>query len=232
MLRFAILELLEHKPLSGYELKRRFGGSIVFFWRANQSQIYRELRKMEKAGLILGHKVTHEWRPTKTIYEVTPKGREETVKWLRKAPRLQAIKDEMMLKCFAFNLVSPEDAEAQIRHHQHLHEESLEGYLKTRKQLQQRHENLLETDDPVVFWNVLTLEHCISFEEMYINWCKWALAQQKDFLCRQGKLDERKKRSPTARLKEATFASRDTEAENQQEISAKRGETPPRRFET
>ncbi len=232
MLTFAILELLHRKPLSGYELKKRFSGSIVFFWKANHSQIYPELKRMEREGLVASQRVVHEWRPTKKVYSITSKGEEELKVWLKERPKLQSVKDEMMLKCFAFNLVSPEDAEAQIRHHQQLHEESLDGYLKTRKQLQQRHENLSETDDPVVFWNVLTLEHCISFEEMYINWCKWALARQKDFLCRQGKLDERKKRGSTARPKEAAFASRDTEAGNQREISAKRAETPPRRFET
>ena len=232
MLTFAILELLHRKPLSGYELKKRFSGSIVFFWKANHSQIYPELKRMEREGLVVGKRVVHEWRPTKKVYSITAKGEGQLKAWLREKPKLQSVKDEMMLKCFAFNLVSPEDAEAQIRHHQRLHEERLDGYLKTKKQLQQRHENLFETDDPIVFWNVLTLEHCISFEEMYIGWCRWALARQKDFLCRQGTVDEREKPGSMAHGKEADFASRNTEAEEQQEIRAMRGETPPRRFET
>ena len=184
MLSFAILELLHRKPLSGYELKKRFGGSIVFFWKANHSQIYPELKRMEEAGLVVSSRVTHEWRPTKRVYAITPKGEETLKAWLLKKPKIQAVKDEMILKAFAFNLVPGEEAEAQLIHHQQLHEQRLGVYLKTKRQLEQRHKNLLETDDPIVFWNVVALEHCISFEQMYIEWCKWALARQKDFLRR------------------------------------------------
>jgi DNA-binding PadR family transcriptional regulator len=181
MLRFAILELLAHKPLSGYELKRRFNGSIVFFWRANQSQIYRELRKMEKAGLIAGHKIPHEWRPTKTVYEVTAKGRAETVNWLRKAPRLQAIKDEMMLKCFAFNLISDDEAAAQIEHHRRLHQKQMDFYLQLERQLEERHGQLSRTRDPILFWNVQCLCHAIEYERMYLEWCARTLERHREF---------------------------------------------------
>lgn len=181
MLSFAILELLHHKPLSGYELKRRFNGSIVFFWRANQSQIYRELRKMEKAGLIVGHKVTHEWRPTKTVYEVAAKGRAALVAWLEKPPRLQAVKDEMMLKCFAFNLVPADRADAQLAHHQWLHQQQLDFYLKLESQLEERHGPLSATRDPILFWNGLCLYHAIDYERMYVEWCGRALARHRSF---------------------------------------------------
>jgi len=184
MLSFAILELLHRKPLSGYELKKRFGGSIVFFWKANHSQIYPELKRMEEAGLVVSSRVTHEWRPTKRVYAITPEGEQTLKAWLRQKPKIQAVKDEMILKTFAFNLVPGEEAEAQLTHHQQLHEQRLEVYLKTKRQLEQRHKNLPETDDPIVFWNVIALEHCISFERMYIEWCGWALARQKDFLRR------------------------------------------------
>jgi DNA-binding PadR family transcriptional regulator len=181
MLKFAILELIDHKPLSGYELKRRFNGSIVFFWRANQSQIYRELRKMEKAGLIVGHKVTHQWRPTKTVYEVTPKGRAETVNWLRRAPKLQAIKDEMMLKCFAFNLIPPSEADAQLKHHQRLHQKQLDVYLEIERQLEERHGPLSRTRDPILFWNAQSLYHAIGYERMYLEWCDRSFERHRAF---------------------------------------------------
>ncbi len=181
MLRFAILELLERRPLSGYELKRRFQGSIVFFWRANHSQIYRELKLMEKDGLVVGSKVPHDWRPTKTVYAVTSKGREALVEWLREKPKLRGVKDEMMLKCFAFHLVPPEEAEAQLAHHQKLHQQRLEQYLKIEKQLEDRHGQLLETRDPILFWNALCLYQAMDHERMYVEWCRWAIARHKDF---------------------------------------------------
>ena len=42
-LRHAILGLLSHQPQSGYDLNRAFTSSVVYFWYADQSQIYRTL---------------------------------------------------------------------------------------------------------------------------------------------------------------------------------------------
>jgi len=182
MLRFAILELLERKPLSGYELKRRFQGSIVFFWRANHSQIYRELKLMEKDGLVVGNKIPHDWRPTKTVYAVTPKGREKLIEWLREKPKLRGVKDDMMLKCFAFHLVAPQEARAQLAHHRKLHEQRLEQYLKIKQQLEERHGEVLDTRDPILFWNSLCLYQAMAYERMYIEWCQWAMARYDDFI--------------------------------------------------
>ncbi len=181
MLRFAILELLHRKPLSGYELKRRFQGSIVFFWRANHSQIYLELKRMEKDGLVEGNRIAQDLRPTKKVYAVTPKGREELVQWLRRKPKLQGTKDEMVLKCFAFHLISPEEADEQLFHHRKLHEGRLGHYLEIKRDLEERHGDLARTRDPILFWNALCLDHAIEYERMYINWCERALARHRIF---------------------------------------------------
>jgi virulence activator alpha len=86
-----------------------------------------------------------------------------------------------MLKCFAFHLISPDEADEQILHHCELHQERLRCYLKMKKQLEERHGDLLKTRDPILFWNVLTLHHAIESERMYIEWCEWALARHRDF---------------------------------------------------
>lgn len=190
MLRFAILELLLVKPLSGYELKRRFEGSIVFFWRANHSQLYPELRRMEKDGLVASNQVTQGSRPTKRLYTVTPAGREALRMWLRQPPRLRGVKDEMMLRCFSFQLVEPAEARDQIAECQRLHNRQLDFYLGVKRQLEERHGDLSETDDPIIFWNVQCLYHAIDYEEMYVNWCTRALLDQEAFLRKQAERDE------------------------------------------
>ena len=117
MLVYAILELLQHKPLSGYELKKRFSGSIVFFWHARHSQVYPELKRMEKQGLIAGTRVEQETRPAKRVYAITADGERALKAWLKRPVALQAVKDQMMLKTFAFHLIEPQEAAAQLRHH-------------------------------------------------------------------------------------------------------------------
>ena len=46
-LRHAILGLLFYAPQSGYDLSRAFASSVVHFWHADQSQIYRTLDRLE-----------------------------------------------------------------------------------------------------------------------------------------------------------------------------------------
>ncbi|EMY32485.1 putative PadR family transcriptional regulator, partial [Arthrobacter crystallopoietes BAB-32] len=48
----AILTALLEKPGSGAELTRRFDRSFGFFWPATHQQIYRELAKLERDGLV------------------------------------------------------------------------------------------------------------------------------------------------------------------------------------
>lgn len=185
MLRFAILGLLAHKPLSGYELKKRFGGSIVYFWRARHSQIYPELRRMESERLVAGRTTAARGRPPKTIYEITAEGRERLVDWLRQPTELQSVKDEMMLKCFASHLLPAEEAIAQIERHRSLHEERLEFYREWERELRRRHGDLLGTVDPILFWHTLTLHHAIADEVTYLDWCRWAAERARAFAARR-----------------------------------------------
>ena len=193
MLRFAILELLSGKPLSGYELKKRFGGSIVFFWRAGHSQIYPELKRMEMDQLVISTRITHEWRPTKKVYAITDKGKAELIEWLGQEATLQAVKDEMMLKCFAFHLIPADEAARQIEHHRALHKQRVERYREIERELARSHGDLLKTSDPILFWHNLTLQHAIAFERMYIEWCDSALEQQALFSARAGRPEARVK---------------------------------------
>jgi DNA-binding PadR family transcriptional regulator len=165
-------------------LKKRFGGSIVFFWRAGHSQIYPELKRMAAEGLVVGSKIAHQWRPTKKVYAITEKGKTELVAWIGRQARIQGVKDEMMLKCFAFHLIPAKEAKAQIEHHRALHERRLELYRGLERQLARKHGDPLQTTDPILFWNTLTLRHAISYERMYVEWCSWACAEQEAFVSR------------------------------------------------
>lgn len=73
-LRYALLALLTAGPLTGYDAAKRFNGSVGHVWHAPDSQIYPELRRMQKDGLIEGQQVRWGPRSTKTQYEITDGG--------------------------------------------------------------------------------------------------------------------------------------------------------------
>lgn len=51
-LAHAILGAIAKTACSGYDLDKRFDGSVGFFLSASHQQIYRELGKLEDQGLI------------------------------------------------------------------------------------------------------------------------------------------------------------------------------------
>jgi len=71
----ALLGLLNHRPMAGYDLKRIFDDPMEFFWAAQMSQIYRELNKLEEKGLVKSKVESQEKRPDRKVYHLTKEGR-------------------------------------------------------------------------------------------------------------------------------------------------------------
>ncbi len=81
-LEYAILGVLQYKPVSGYDIKKILDTSINHFWSADQSQIYRTLNKMEKDEQINMELVIQSDKPNSKVYHITEKGKEEFLNWL------------------------------------------------------------------------------------------------------------------------------------------------------
>ena len=62
-----ILGLLSIGPRSGYEIKAVVDRSTRFFWAASYSQIYPELRRLEREGLVEGEDASNGARPDGSI---------------------------------------------------------------------------------------------------------------------------------------------------------------------
>ena len=76
-LGYALLGLLAREQLSGYDLAQKLKMPVGFFWTARHSQIYPELARLEREGLVTFHEVPQRGKPDKKIYSLTEAGREE-----------------------------------------------------------------------------------------------------------------------------------------------------------
>ncbi len=74
-LQDAILTALAHDESSGYDLAKAFDVSVANYWTASPQQLYRELDKMEEAGLVTARTVAQSKRPDKRVFRLTPAGR-------------------------------------------------------------------------------------------------------------------------------------------------------------
>jgi len=63
-------------------LKKMFDDSINFFWSAQTSQIYRELKAWEQKGCIVSSVHPSEKGPDKRVYSITEQGIESLKNWL------------------------------------------------------------------------------------------------------------------------------------------------------
>jgi PadR family transcriptional regulator AphA len=82
VLDHAILGLLTRGPLTGYDLKKKFDGSIYLFWTADQSQIYRVLARLAEEGFVTFEPVPQPGKPNRKVYQITPEGTNELTRWL------------------------------------------------------------------------------------------------------------------------------------------------------
>ncbi|WP_406206062.1 PadR family transcriptional regulator [Kitasatospora sp. NBC_01560] len=126
----AILTALLEKPSSGLELTRRFDKSIGFFWSATHQQIYRELGRLETAGLIRTLPQPGPVRGQKKEYDVLPAGRAELERWTAAAGEPKSIREPLLLRLRAAAVVGTAGLDADLARHLALHRAQLADYLE------------------------------------------------------------------------------------------------------
>lgn len=173
-LRCALLGLLARRPLTGWEVLKRFNRSIIFFWHAKRSQIYAELGRMEHLGLVTSRLVTQDGRPNKRHYTITPAGRAALCAWLDRPTPVEPVKDELLLRTFFAESLPPARTVAYLRRHGEEHAQVLASFEAIRGALEARSGPLAATDDRALVFGHLVLEQGIRFERMYAEWCRWA----------------------------------------------------------
>jgi PadR family transcriptional regulator AphA len=82
-----ILLGLLREPASGYDLKKLFDERISHIWRAELSQIYPTLKRLEQRGLINSRAAAARRGSGRRVYALTPTGREELHAWLAGPPQ-------------------------------------------------------------------------------------------------------------------------------------------------
>ena len=123
----ALLGLLDHKPMTGYDLKKMLDHPMGFFWAAQMSQIYRELNKLEEKRLVKSEVEPQEKRPDRKVYQLTKEGRETFLNWLNKFPdRLSELyRSRFLMRIFFSSKIKLDELAFEIkRYKKEIEEES------------------------------------------------------------------------------------------------------------
>lgn len=173
-LGYAILQLLERAPLSGYDVKKQFASSLGYGWYAHDSQIYPQLKQLERLGFVLSHLEASSAGPERRVYAITAAGRAALVDWLQTPVDDSRQKSELMLRVWSQDLIPAEafrrmlaDVERQTRAH-------LRRMLTIRQKLLTRYGPPEVAADPQMVGTMLCLEHDIQLARAKLTWLERA----------------------------------------------------------
>ena len=170
-LRAAILGFLQLEPMSGYTLQQRFDGSVGGFWTATQSQIYRELHALEKAGLVTVRVEQGDGKPARKVYANTPAGQAELHGWLKQPLEPLQLRHPLLLKLVFAAELPPDALDAVLEQYER-------GLAATREEYAERVGAerifaLARTRREGELWK-LSLEHGIAWVDVELAWIQRA----------------------------------------------------------
>ena len=183
-LRYALLALLSVEPMTGYDLAKRFESSVAFVWHAPDSQIYPELRKMAKEGLLQAEEVSWGPRGKKTQYRITEEGRAAFRAWMREPVEYSRERDPVHLKAAYLEWAEPKAAREHMQDHIDYHTMRRDQWAEmidqlragTNEMLSKRLAATAEADrQRTVEYKVFTYEGLIARAETEIEWGKRGL---------------------------------------------------------
>jgi DNA-binding PadR family transcriptional regulator len=170
-LRHAVLAALLEGEASGYQLSKRFDVTVANFWSTTPQQLYRELERLEAAGLVRARLVEQRRRPNKRVFTITADGRRELHDFTTQPPKPPALRDDLAVKLQAIDVgdlgavaealsARLQQAEAKLALYDRLRDDLLAG--RTEEQF---------FDDAERVGPYLTLLGGRMYEQQHIRWC-------------------------------------------------------------
>lgn len=164
----AILGLLSHEPMTGYDIKKCIDVSLSFFWGASYGSIYPTLNHLVTQGMVT-KKESKENGRDKIFYTITDKGRERLRKWLVQPIEKDELRFETMLKVF----LGGEIGIAGTIEHIERFEAKASSELTILKECVDQLEALLDEDEDHLYY-LLTAKFGVKIYQSYLEWCKEA----------------------------------------------------------
>lgn len=176
MLKYALLGFLNYEPCTGYDLKRKMDASTAFFWRAEMSQIYMTLKKLETDGLLESDLYQQTERPDRRVYRITGTGRSDLRSWLRQpTTEIHTVKDTLLLKLFFSAQIDRETLLMHLRLQRDLHTQELESYHEMISSASGGTVTRLELEHDQWLW-AATQRFGAMYQETYIRWLDETIA--------------------------------------------------------
>ncbi|MFJ4473596.1 PadR family transcriptional regulator [Streptomyces sp. SID1034] len=171
-LRHAVLAALLDGEYSGYQLAKAFDIGVANFWYALPQQLYAELTKLEKDGLVAGRQVVQETRPNKRLFHVTDAGRAELESFAAAAAKPSFIRDDLLVKVQAADRIGTGPVIGQLEERACAADAKIEllGALLRQLRGEADEEDFLLRGERIGPY--LTCLRGLAFEREHRDWCR------------------------------------------------------------
>jgi DNA-binding PadR family transcriptional regulator len=151
-----VLGFLTGGPMSGWDVSSAITHSVGNFWNVTRSQVYRELKSLEAAGLVTsaGAKGPRD----RLAYRITPAGRREFKRWVARDLEDETPRVPVLLTTFFGRHVAPKRLAAILAAHRAILSEQMAEYRQIERQL---------ADDPFAR---ATARYGIAYCRMAMRW--------------------------------------------------------------
>jgi len=172
-LKYALLGFVDMMPISGYDLKKLFDSSVVYYWSATHTQIYQTLAQMAEEGLVDIEVVQQVEHPNKKLYTITDKGRQALREWITTPQELSIVRHALLVQIsWADRLRTKEIVNLLDTYAQKLHQRLVlyqeESQLSPLQYARSKRERLL--------WQ-LTIDNGVAVYKAELQWAENAILQ-------------------------------------------------------
>ncbi|HEX7926246.1 MAG TPA: PadR family transcriptional regulator [bacterium] len=172
--QYALLGMLTLGPMSGYDMKKLFDGSLANFWTESYGQIYPILKRLVSQGWATLKEEPQAGKPDKKVYAITAKGRTALQKWLEEPTEAPGFRLEVLLKLFFGPEVPMDVNRRQVQAFRQLALERLESYRGIEAGLKADKSGHAGTP----YW-LITLDYGRTYHEGVVQWCDRTLKRLK-----------------------------------------------------
>jgi PadR family transcriptional regulator, regulatory protein AphA len=147
-----VLGLVALGPRTGYDIKRIADSSTRFFWGASYGQIYPELRRLEREGLVEARDEPR-GRIRRHVYRITPAGEAAVRGWLLEHETAFELRDEGLLRLFFRELLEPDEVLDLVRRRRAWFELSAAYFREIGEELEVQDDDVLRYGVELMEWN-------------------------------------------------------------------------------
>lgn len=170
-LRHAVLAALLDGEFSGYQLAKAFDVGVANFWHALPQQLYAELTRLEREGMVTGRQVVQETRPNKRLFRVTDAGLAELERFAAAVSKPSFIRDDLLVKVQAADRIDTGPVIGQLEERAAAADAKVKlfGELLRRMRGDTGEEEFLSRGTRIGPY--LTCLRGLAFEEGHRDWC-------------------------------------------------------------